>query len=79
MPTSGVVDLARIGRRDGGDAVGELQAGLQEADAAVIFDAVDRRAPAAAGRARQNTDTGKWPWKARLWTVITVPGRRPPA
>ena len=68
-------DLGGIGRRDGGDAVGELQPGLQEADAAEILHAVDRErlegaAPGSASRA-----AGKWPWKARLCTVITVPGR----
>ena len=35
------LDLARIAWRDSCDAVGELQAGLQETDRAVIFDAVD--------------------------------------
>ena len=41
MPESALPDFLRIGRRDRGDAVGELQPGLEEADAAVIFDAVD--------------------------------------
>ena len=42
MPNSGVRISSRIGRADGGDRVRRLQPGLQEADAAVIFDAVDR-------------------------------------
>ena len=40
------LDLLRIGRRHRGDAIGELQPGLQKADAAEIFEAVnvERRA-----------------------------------
>ena len=73
MPTSGVMISRGIGRRDRGDAVGELQAGLQIADAAEIFDAVD--AQARGGRPSvPKIEAGKWPWNARLCTVITVPG-----
>ena len=35
-------DFGGIGRADGGDRIGGGQAGLQKADAAIIFDAVDR-------------------------------------
>ncbi len=44
-------DLARIGRRDRGDLVGEPDAAFEKADAAEIFDAVDAASPRAAGRA----------------------------
>ena len=37
----GGLDIPRIGRRYRGDAVGELQAGLEKADGAVMLDAVD--------------------------------------
>jgi hypothetical protein len=36
-------DLACVGRRDGGDAVGQQEAGFQIADAAEIFDPIDRQ------------------------------------
>ena len=71
----GGLDLPRIGRRYRGDAVGELQAGLEKADVAVILDAVDARRPAAAVRSAASRSAGNWPWKARLCTVITVAGR----
>ena len=35
------LDLDRVGRRDGGEVVGERQAALQKADPAVVFDAID--------------------------------------
>ena len=72
-------DLGGVGRRDGRDAIGELQPGLQEADAAEILDAVDRRAPAAGACRLRSSAAGKCPWKARLCTVITVAGRAPAA
>ena len=80
MPNSGVRISCGIGRADRGDRPGRLQAGLQEADAAVIFDAVERHGLPAAGRARRKMPAANWPWKARLWTVITdrhadAPGR----
>ena len=67
MPNSARADLRGVGRADGGDRVGEREAGLQEADAAVILDAVDREGASAAGRARRRCWRGNWPWKARLW------------
>ncbi len=54
-------DLRGVGRRDGGDAVGEREPGLQEADGAVVLDAVERRAPAAAGRAAASSAPGTGP------------------
>ena len=60
-------DLARVGRRDGGDAVGELQAGLQVADAADNIRP-RRSSSAAAGKpSSAKIEAGKWPWKAMLW------------
>ncbi len=72
-------DLGGVGRADGGDRVGELQAALQEADIAVILDAVDARRLRRAGRRSAKIAGGKLPWKARLWMVMTdraVGGRR---
>ena len=37
----GSLDLARVGRAHGRDVIGEMQAGLQEADLAVVLDALD--------------------------------------
>ena len=45
-------DFARVGRRDGGDAVGELQAAFEVADAVEVLDPVDRH------RARGQADRG---------------------
>ena len=60
------LDLRRVGRRDGRDAIGKLQPGLEEADAAVILDAVDREGPARARRSVVRSWAGNRPWKARL-------------
>ena len=43
--------------------------------AAVIFDAVEREGSGGSPSCR--SAAGNWPWKARLWTVITVAGPRP--
>ena len=37
----GCLDLARVGRAHGRDVIGEMQAGLQEADLAVVLDALE--------------------------------------
>ena len=60
---------SRIGRADRGDAPGGLQAGLEEADTAVIFDAVERHASRRQAKLAKDA-APNWPWKARLWTVI---------
>ena len=67
----GRADFLGIGRADRGDRAGRLQPGLEEADAAIIFDAVDRKGT------RRQAELGedpqpKCPWKAMLWMVITV-------
>ena len=67
-------DLGGIGRRDGGDAVGELQSCLQEADASEIFDAVDRETPRREHQARQQCG-GKVPLEGEV--VNRDHGRRP--
>ena len=71
MPNSGVRISCGVGRADRGDRPGRLQAGLEEADAAIIFDAVERHGLRPAGRARRRSPAPNWPWKARLWMVIT--------
>ena len=73
-----VSDLRGVGGRYGGDPVGEVQPSLEEADGAIVLDASTVTPPAAAADARSSS-AGNWPWNARLCTVITVPGRRPPA
>ena len=69
-------DLRRVGRRHGGDPVRERQPGLEVADRR--RSTRRRRSPrrAAAGRSRPAARGGNCPWKARLCTVITVPGTR---
>ena len=71
----GRLDLARVGRAHGRDVIGEMQAGLQEADLAVVLDALDGGKPAAADATRPAASAGKLPWKAMLWIVCTVAGR----
>ena len=53
-------DLLGIGGADRGDRARRLQPGLEEADAAIIFDAVERHGAAAAARAaeRRSPETG---------------------
>ena len=68
-------DLRGVGRADGGDAVGELQPGLQEADRRRNIRRRRSRRPARGRPSAPSRPAGNWPWKARLWTVITVAGR----
>ena len=70
----GCLDLLGIRRRHGGDAVGELQSGLEIADAAVVLDALDDHACHGKPRLSQLTPPN-CPWNAMLCTVITVRGR----
>ena len=56
MPPLGGADLLGIGRADGGDGVGVLKAGLEEADSAIILDAVD--APCLRRQAEAREDRG---------------------
>ena len=62
-PALGGADLLGIGRADGGDRVGVVEAGLQVADAAVILDALDgpglgRQAEAREDRRREDALEG---------------------
>ena len=69
------LDLRGIAGRYGRDAVREEEAGLEEADHAVILDAGDRHRIRRQAQRRPAWMRGYWPWKARLWTVITVAAR----
>ncbi len=78
----------RVGRRDRGDPVGEAQPGLQVADVAVIFDAVDAERPrrqAERGQQRRpGTGPGRRgcarssPCRAARPAVVVQIGRRQP-
>ena len=74
----GCSDLCRIGGRYRGDPVGELQSGLQEADAAVVFDALDgeriRRKPE-----MPQEPSRKLPLERKIVDRITVGGSMAPA
>ena len=76
-----------VGGADRGDGVGRLQPGLQEADAAVVFDAVERVGARRAGRdrehARRRTGPGtrccgwsrRWARAGRAGRVAQIGGR----
>ena len=72
------LDLARVGRADGGDRVGVVERRLEEGQLAVVLDAVDRERLRAARRAARPRTASNMPWKARLWMVITRRGPRAP-